>query len=136
MRKRERQGIELNGQSLSVDSAALDEIEYAINPYQDLNGVNLLYFAAYPALADICERAFVQRQRDRFSVDSDWALETSTIGRDIFYFGNCEIDETLLFRVHSFQAEKGGKASIAASLSRKSDGQLLCYMFTVKAWHG
>jgi hypothetical protein len=30
----------------------------------------------------------------------------------------------------------GGQASIAASLSHKSDGQVLCNMFTVKRWHG
>ena len=136
MRKRLLQGVELGGEQLLYSSGVLDEVEYALNPYQDFNGVNLLYFAAYPAISDICERQFAHRDSERIGLKSDWACQTSTVARDIFYFGNCEISETLVFRVHSFRAHPGGNACIAGSLSRKSDGQLLCNIFTVKKWHG
>jgi probable biosynthetic protein (TIGR04098 family) len=125
------QGVELGGQRVSLSRDLISEMEYAINPYQDINGVNLLYFAAYPAIADVCERDFAHRNRERLGFDSDWAYVTATLARDVFYFGNCEIDDILLFRIHSL-VKTSGRVSISASLSRKSDRQTLCYIFTVK----
>lgn len=127
---------QLAGERFELGGEPLFELPYQLNPYQDFNGVNLLYFAAYPAIADICERTFVHANREKYEVKSDWALESSTIARDVFYYANCNIDDSILFRIDSFQFEPGKHAAIAASMYRKSDRQLLCNVFTVKAYHG
>ena len=132
LRKRLVDGVDLGGRHVAISNVVLAEVPYDLNPYQDINGVNLLYFAAYPMIAEICERKFVHENRERLGVKSDWALETSAVARDIFYFGNCDIDDTLLFRLHSFWAGEDGRTTAGASLSRKSDGQLLCMVFNVK----
>ena len=39
--------------SANPDAAIFDS-EYEIVPFHDINGVGLLYFAAYPIISDIC----------------------------------------------------------------------------------
>ena len=122
----------LAGEAISLDGGPIAEIAYEINPYHDVNGVNLLYFAAYPAISDFCERVFAHQNRDRLGIVTDWALETATIARDVLYFGNCDIDEGLIYRLHGWQESPGRRVCIVASISRRSDGKLLCNVITVK----
>ena len=51
-------GLGYRAQRGSVLRPALFEAEYKIVPYHDINGVGLLYFAAYPTISDICELAY------------------------------------------------------------------------------
>jgi probable biosynthetic protein (TIGR04098 family) len=98
------------------------ECEYEILPPHDINGVGLLYFAAYPVIVDICTMRHAGRA---------FATHFSTRRRDIFYFANSDADETLIFRIHQWRA--GERAiEFEASLSRKSDGVLMAYGVTSK----
>jgi probable biosynthetic protein (TIGR04098 family) len=104
---------------------ALFETEYRIIPYHDINGVGLLYFAAYPNINDICELEYMGRA-------SQWAFESSTLSRDIFYFANSDAQERLKYRVHCQQQTAEG-VRIESSLSRVSDGVLMAYIVTNKS---
>lgn len=104
---------------------ALFETTYDIVPYHDINGVGLLYFAAYPTINDICELAFMERNKR-------WAFEASTISRDVFYFANADAQDRIVYRVHAKRPIAGGVA-IESSLSRASDGTLMAYLVTHKA---
>ncbi len=97
------------------------ECEYDIVPYSDINGVGLLYFAVYPTINDICAGRYAGRSYTKLS----------TRRRDVFYFANCEADETLIYRIHRWQAKDDG-IEAEESLSRKSDGALIAYTFTTK----
>ena len=71
------------------------ECEYDIIPCHDINGVGLLYFAAYPIINDICAMRYAGR-----SIMEDFA----TRERDLLYFANCDPNETLVYRIHRWHA--------------------------------
>ncbi len=98
------------------------ECEYELVPYYDLNGVGLLYFAAYPIISDICCLKY----------ERDMATTYSTTMRDIYYFANTNPDDTIVFRIHSWK-RAARCLRIETSLSRKSDGTMMAYMMTDKA---
>jgi len=98
------------------------ECEYDIIPCHDINGVGLLYFAAYPTINDICAMRYAGR-----SIMEDFA----TRERDVLYFANCDPNETLIYRIHSWRAV-GDRIEIEESLSRKSDGVRMAHTVTVK----
>jgi len=93
--------------------------DYEIVPQHDINGVGLLYFAAYPIISDICESRFASLKK------------ASTIQRDIFYFNNCDPDDTVVFRLHR-QEPTGARLESETSLSRKSDAALMARVFTAR----
>ena len=103
---------------------ALFEATYNIIPYYDINGVGLLYFAAYPIISDICELKYIDRA-------NGWALEASTLCRDVYYFANCDAQDRLIYRVHARQDTPAG-VDLESSLSRASDGALMAYLVTRK----
>lgn len=104
---------------------ALFSCEYTPQPYHDLNGVGLLYFAAYPVISDLCALRFVDR-------GNRWAVETSTLSRDVCYFGNCDLDDRILYRLHRFE-EVDGALVIENTLWRVSDGAPMAHVLTRKA---
>ncbi len=116
--------LELAGEIFKINDDVVSEEEYAINPYQDFNGVNLLYFAAYPLIHDICERRFVHAKAQE-RVKNDWALEASTVARDVFYFANCNMSDFLLFQINTLEFVPNGTLKIASSIRRKT---------TVSSW--
>jgi probable biosynthetic protein (TIGR04098 family) len=101
-------------------SSDIFSCEYAIIPQYDINGVGLLYFAAYPIISDICEERFASQ------------CNLSTTKRDVFYFRNCDRGETLIFRIHGRQS-RDLLVESETSVSRKSDGVLMARIFTTKA---
>ena len=113
------------------DARPLFETTYEINPYQDLNGVNLLYFAAYPMINDICEHEFIEQHHPQ-AFKKHWASEASTIARDIFYYGNCDINDGIVFQVNSCEFTENRRMKLATSLLRQSDSKLIANIFTVK----
>lgn len=131
MRKGNQSALELGGSTFPAHRESLFETTYNINPYQDVNGVNLLYFAAYPTISDYCETEFMA-QHKRAAFKSHWALEASTIARDVFYYGNCDLDDRIVFAVNSCELMEGRKLGIATSLLRESDRQLIANIFTAK----
>lgn len=102
---------------------AVFETEYEILPPHDINGVGLLYFAAYPTIIDLC--AMKRFGRELFA-------DFSTTGRDIYYFANSSPNETLLFRIHRVD-QSGGKIVYDATLSRQSDGKVMAFVATEKS---
>ena len=103
--------------------AAIFECEYEIIPAYDINGVGLLYFAAYPIINDICACRHGGRSL---------MIDFSTLRRDIFYFGNSNPDETLLYRLHEWRSDERS-IEMSASISRKSDGSVIAHILTRKA---
>jgi probable biosynthetic protein (TIGR04098 family) len=98
------------------------ECEYEITPPYDINGVGLLYFAAYPIINDICAARFAGR-----------SLMTgfSTIRRDVCYFGNSNADDVLIYRLHEWSSDNG-LVNMRSSISRKSDGSVIAHIATQK----
>lgn len=105
--------------------ATLFECDYRIIPYHDINGVGLLYFAAYPIINDICELNYMGE-------GNGWARRASTISRDIYYFANANPDERLIYRVHA-RRDAPMLVEIESSLSRSSDNVTMAYLITRKA---
>ncbi|MDZ5448980.1 Pnap_2097 family protein [Labrys sp. ZIDIC5] len=102
---------------------AIFECDYQINPYHDINGVGLLYFAAYPTIADTCELRF-------FNQGNQWAAEHSTVARDVAYFANSDASETLKFAVLEHVKTTGG--SELTSLISRQDGTPMALIRTKK----
>ena len=67
------------------------------SPYADYNGAGLLYFASYVTIADTAERAIVRsRGLSPPTLTTDWALGTSAIRRDVFYYANLALGDSLI----------------------------------------
>jgi len=127
------QTIELGGELFAIGDTPLFESEYTINPYYEINGVNLLYFAAYPAINDTCERRVAHAHPETFGVLRDWAFEASTLARDVFYLGNCDARDTLTYRLFSVEPAGTNRIKLASCLYRNSDGAKVATILTLKA---
>ena len=130
MRQGDLNELRLGGEKIRASNDLLFETTYQLNPYYDLNGVNLLYFAAYPMISDYCEMEFVKAVGAESS-GRHWPLDASTIARDVFYYGNSDLDDRIVFGLNSF-AEELGRVKISTSLFRETDRQLIANIFTVK----
>lgn len=96
--------------------------EYYVNPYYDINGVGLLYFAAYPIVSDSCCLKYFKDYK---------SYSHQTIYRDIFYFANCNPNDKIIFQLN-FIAQKENIIRTLTSLYRQSDNKLLAKILTVK----
>lgn len=56
----------------------------------------------------------------------------SCVARNIFYFGNANPDEELVYSLDSCRFIGENKVQLASSLYRKEDGQLIAKIFTIK----
>jgi probable biosynthetic protein (TIGR04098 family) len=75
---------------------------YKIVPIHDINGVGLLYFAAYPIIHDICIERYVA---GRFSL--------SPLARDVNYFANSGEGDELRFDISSWEEQDDLITSVA-----------------------
>ncbi len=96
--------------------------EYEVNPYYEINGVGLLYFAAYPIVSDSCCLKYFNDNK---------SFLYSTIYRDIFYFANCNPADKIIFQLN-FIEQKENIIKTLTTLFRKSDNKLLAKILTVK----
>jgi len=96
--------------------------EYEANPYHDINGVGLLYFAAYPIISDSCSLKYFNDLK---------SYSYQTIYRDIFYFANCNPTDKIIFQLN-FIDQNENIIRTLTSLFRKSDNKLLAKILTVK----
>jgi probable biosynthetic protein (TIGR04098 family) len=103
----------------------LFEREYRLSPFHDINGVGQLYFAAFPTINDHCEM-------DYFEDDPSWCQRASTLTRDIHYYGNCDLNDRILYRLHQ-RTDEPGAVTLTSSLARKSDGMVIARLITTKA---
>jgi probable biosynthetic protein (TIGR04098 family) len=111
--------VRKNEQPLFDETVApIFQCSYTLDPYHDINGVGLLYFAAYPHIFDVCERAFMNAKK----LQKDWSFLSSTISRDIFYLGNSDLSDEIIYNLRKF-SETNGKFTFVSELVRKSDGK-------------
>lgn len=101
---------------------------YELNPYYDINGVGLIYFAAYPVVSDFCESRYFN------NLDSvqQWETEFKTISRDIFYYANCNSNDNIVYKLNQYEFYMGNKVKISCTLYRQSDGIAMANIFTLK----
>jgi probable biosynthetic protein (TIGR04098 family) len=94
--RRLRNGIlastKLQNHEFDLRDRPVESINYATNGYFDFNGAHLLYFASYPTIADTCASlgsigASVGFER--------FVTQCSPIARDVFYFANANLGDTL-----------------------------------------
>ena len=96
--------------------------EYEINIYYDINGVGLLYFAAYPIISDICCLKYFNDSK---------SFSFQTVYRDIFYFANCNPTDKVIFQLNFIDSNKNFIKTMT-SLYRKSDKKILAKILTIK----
>ena len=108
----------------------VEKVSYEINGYQDFNGANLLYFASYPTIADIClSRTEEVNQRWGFE---NFVVNSSPKGRDIFYFGNANIGDRLENLIESHKGVDGLLA-YRIDVLRKSDRRKIGTQFVLRS---
>ena len=105
---------------------------YEVEPYDDINGVGLLYFASYPNISDKCERHFFE---DHILIEGEkinWAIHATCIARDIHYYGNANPNEKLRYQLDQALLVDELTIRLTSSLYRENDGQIIAKIFTVK----
>ncbi len=116
-------GQEYRERRASETDAVLFECDYDILSPHDINGVGLLYFAAYPIIADLC----IERHEG-----PGFLMRHSTVMKDVLYFANAEPTERLRFRLHGREAMADGSLRFTASIARSSDGMRMAEVVSVK----
>jgi probable biosynthetic protein (TIGR04098 family) len=118
--------IQANNFCFRLTDTIIVSTRYTLNPYYDINGVGLLYFASYPIIADKCLHDFVNEN------DAKIKPEYHTVYRDIFYFSNCNSTDQVLFKLNSMDDLEDNKLAVSCSLYRQSDNVLMAKIFTIK----
>lgn len=103
---------------------------YEPSPYSDYNGAGLLYFAAYPTITDTLERRLIQ-SHGLAAGGPDWALRSSTVARDVFYYRNLNLGEELVATLKRFD-RVGDDVLLHTSLAAAGTGAELADVFTLK----
>lgn len=108
---------------------------HRINPFAEVNGVNLLYFAAQPIIANLAERETAGR---RAPGAGDVAFTHSTDCCDVSFFRNCDVADRVWCRIQSITLDsaswrKDHPLASAVALRRMSDGKLMSVVHTHKA---
>ena len=117
------------GPSLETDAPPLGRLRIEPSPYADYNGAGLLYFAAFPTLADTAERRLVRKLRLAPAGAPDWALATSPVARDVLYYGNLPLGDALVAELVSFEPAGGG-VKTRVRLRRARGGQAIADVIT------
>lgn len=94
---------------------------YEMMPQYDINGLGMLYCAAYPMIAEIAQM--------RVQGGAAWATGTSTMERDVFYFANADAGDGLEWRLHS---DPGGDGLETEASIVRSDGTTIAAIGTRK----
>ena len=123
--------IKLGGVTFHPSTTVLFTKDYLIEPYDDVNGVGLLYFASYAKISDKCERQFFHQLLGE-NKELDWAENSACLARDIFYFGNANPEETLRYELNDYQFLDEKRLKLTSSLYRKGDGELIAEIFSIK----
>ena len=119
--------------SLSGNDLGL-QMSFEPSPYIDYNGAGLLYFAAYPTIADTIERQLIDKNQLADST-RDWATQSSTVARDVFYFRNLDLGKSLLATIKRFDSV-GENRILHTLLTSAVDGAPLAEIMTAKRMVG
>lgn len=106
------------------------QISFEPSPYIDYNGAGLLYFAAYPTITDTLERQLIIRH-GLMEGAGDWAVRTSTVARDVFYYRNLNLGQRLTATLRRFD-RVGENIILHTALTAESGGAALADIFTAK----
>jgi len=129
IKKKTIHSILVSDHHFEISDKTISEVKYNINPYTDINGVGLLYFAAYPTINDVCELEYFRKKNIS---SGNWALGSSTLVRDVFYFGNCNIDDVIVYKLNSYEVIDRNKIAVQSSLYRESSDTIIAKIFTIK----
>ena len=121
--------LTLAGTSFEINDEDIFTTTYELNPYYDLNGVGLLYFAAYPIINNACEARFFNKLKPN---ETRWELNYHVIDRDVLYFANCNINENIRYVLNGYEFIDGDKIKINSTLYRESDNAIMARIFTIK----
>ena len=113
---------------VDLDKPVLFRTNYIVDPYEDINGVGLLYFANYSKISDRLERHFIQ---DNYILVEDWQQIAGIVSRDIYYYGNANAGDELIYELTKIKEEKG-LLHLDCSLYRAADRQLIGRIYSVK----
>lgn len=114
--------------SFQVEDTVLFETAYEFNPFYDINGVNLLYFAAYPIINDVCEAKYFNN-----IIEERWEQTYYTAYKDVFYYANCNLDDSVIYQLASVEQLAATTYKISSILRRKSDQAIIARIFSVKS---
>lgn len=120
--------LELRGEKFDLADPATDTVRYPINGYFDFNGANLLYFASYPTIADICMSRSKLAQSAGFR---RFVTDFSPLGRDVFYFGNADLDDAIDCALAPCSTD-APQLHARIDMTRVSDGQLIARQFVLR----
>lgn len=115
--------------ALSENALGL-QMSFEPSPYIDYNGAGLLYFAAYPTITDTIERRLI-RKHDLAGTAHDWAAQSSTIARDVFYYRNLDLGKNLIATLKRFD-RVGENVVLHTLLTNEMDGDPLAEIITAK----
>jgi probable biosynthetic protein (TIGR04098 family) len=102
-------------------------VQYPTNGYFDFNGANLLYFASYPTIADVC----ASNSAIGASVGFErFVTKSSPIARDVFYFANANLGESLACGITA-QMARDAKMSYRTDMARE-DGTCISRQFVLR----
>ncbi len=115
--------------SLSDDGPGL-QMTFEPSPYIDYNGAGLLYFAAYTTMVDTFERRVIGKHR-LADPTRDWAVQSSTVARDVFYYRNLDLGKSLVATLKRFE-RVGENVILHTLLANENDGAPLADIITAK----
>ncbi|MEM6734949.1 MAG: Pnap_2097 family protein, partial [Bacteroidota bacterium] len=121
-------GKEHLASNVRMPEASLHQTRYQIDPYDDINGVGLLYFAHYPRISDKCERHYLHAA---YELEQDWLQSAGVVARDIHYYGNANADDALMYELNALE-HQDRRLTLISSLYRSVDGKLIARMTTTK----
>ncbi len=127
-----RNRLEFYNTEFLMESEPIYTKLYHVDPYDDINGVGLLYFASYSKISDKCERFYFQEKTLENKEIQNWAESSYCIARDIHYYGNANANEELLYSLEDCKFIDDRKIQLSSSLRRTKDGQLIAKIYTVK----
>jgi probable biosynthetic protein (TIGR04098 family) len=120
--------LHLQGETFDLAEAPAETVRYPINGYFDFNGANLLYFASYPSIADIC----LSRSEAAKSVGFEhFVTKCSPTARDVFYFGNANLNDSIDCSIALRQGTEN-RLRCQVDMTRTSDGLRIGRQFVVR----
>lgn len=113
-----------------ISDEVIYERGYDLNPFYDINGVNLLYFAAYPIINDYCEASYFN---ENLELEDRWEQTYHTKYKDVFYYANCNHSDSLIYQLVDYVELADGSFKLSSILRRKSDNAVIARIFSVKS---
>jgi probable biosynthetic protein (TIGR04098 family) len=129
-RNGERHDDPFAGAALGRTRDSIASEPYEPSPYSDFNGARLLYFASFVSIADTAERRMAHRLG--WAQGDDWALATSTVRRDVFYYGNIRLGESVSTHLLAFEWGSAGRFKTHLRVVRDADHRTLADLITEK----